>query len=788
MRLENMEEIINMFGLSSAQAVDLLQRVLTSEHLMLAIIGDKGEIRYLNKGIAKMFGFPREELVGGDFAPRFRNTEEIARLSKTALAKGVAHGHDIGVLQATGHDRMVGLLFFSVFVEQDKSQMMLVVAHEMRGWQPKYDKETNLDFFSALISSMPEVIFVFDEKEKLRFVSESVTQLLGYSPIDLIGKPFTDLMAGEKEQRSVTLKKIKSALNTDEIYRSRLGFRHENGSTIEAGFTAIPHQGMKNRQRGVTGCIRDISSELVAEEELTLRNRHLATLNRISFLVAEGGKTQTLLEKILLIMMQTLDLRATMLYMISKDSLSGSLTAHRGVPRPLINRFGSIPLTQEWVDQIIEPSMPTRLLDIPAIDSSVKESMQKYHLEDAQVMPIQNKGRLVGLVAFSAVHGLTDEGQALLEAMTVHLGVAIENGRLLEEIRQNQAKYSAVVERANDGIMISQDGVFQFVNKKLADMLGYTVSEMIGMEITKTMSSEDTPEILDHYQRRITGEVPKEIYQGRLKTKKSGSVQVEFNAISTEYEGKTASLSFVRDMTERVRLQEQMLVEKETAEFFNDLLAHDVNNLMQTILGSIDLLSDETTAQWGKDQKKYVDMIQRTARHCTDLIDQVRELMMIRRLKPDAFVPLELKTIIREAADIIRDQFRDDDFDLEMKVGENQFVFGNELVKQIFVNTLSNAIRHNSKQEKWVGVEVAEDESGKMWCVSIEDNGDGIPEEAKSKLYKRFSRFSKKEGIGLGMSIVKALVDVMSGRVEVEDRVRDDKQQGTRIIVSLPKA
>jgi len=151
-------------------------------------------------------------------------------------------------------------------------------------------------------------------------------------------------------------------------------------------------------------------------------------------------------------------------------------------------------------------------------------------------------------------------------------------------------------------------------------------------------------------------------------------------------------------------------------------------------------------------------------------------------------VPVPLRPLIQEAVEVVRDQCRDMPFDVRLEAADNQFVLGNPLARQIFVNLISNAVRHNSKNERWVRVAVTECSDCGGWRVVVEDNGDGIPAEARAKLYQRYARFSPKEGTGLGMSIVKALIDVMSGTIEVEDRVPGKQDEGARVLLCFPRA
>ena len=117
-------------------------------------------------------------------------------------------------------------------------------------------------------------------------------------------------------------------------------------------------------------------------------------------------------------------------------------------------------------------------------------------------------------------------------------------------------------------------------------------------------------------------------------------------------------------------------------------------------------------------------------------------------------------------------------------------VNANELLKDVFVNLIGNAIKHSSP-DRHLAIDVALDiveDRGKYYCmVAVEDNGPGIPDVVKDKLFVRFSRGeTKSRGSGLGLYLVKTLVEHYSGQIRVEDRVPGDYTKGARFVVMIP--
>ena len=126
-------------------------------------------------------------------------------------------------------------------------------------------------------------------------------------------------------------------------------------------------------------------------------------------------------------------------------------------------------------------------------------------------------------------------------------------------LRESEEKYRNLVERANDGIGIAQDGILRYANAKLAQIGGYSVHELIGKPFTVFFFPEEVPKILDRYKRRIAGKKVTPVYETVLKHNDGSRIDVEVNAGIITYEGKPADLVMVRNITERKLVEEKIL-------------------------------------------------------------------------------------------------------------------------------------------------------------------------------------------------------------------------------------
>ena len=125
-------------------------------------------------------------------------------------------------------------------------------------------------------------------------------------------------------------------------------------------------------------------------------------------------------------------------------------------------------------------------------------------------------------------------------------------------LRDTQEKYRLLIENANDGICVAQDGLMKFFNPKLQQMLGYEAEQLSTMPFTDLIAVEDRPLVVDRYVRRLRGEDLPHVYEFRFLTSGGELVWTEINSVMIDWEGRPASLSFFRDVNEQKRTEQAL--------------------------------------------------------------------------------------------------------------------------------------------------------------------------------------------------------------------------------------
>jgi PAS domain S-box-containing protein len=224
---------------------------------------------------------------------------------------------------------------------------------------------------------------------------------------------------------------------------------------------------------------------------------------------------------------------------------------------------------------------------------------------------------------------------------------------------------------------------------------------------------------------------------------------------------------------------------KAQAELYLDLMGHDINNMHQIAMGYLELAQGVPPGvQQGEMIGKSVEVLQRS----TQLIRNVRKLQKLNEIMlptHEVDVGGMLHAMVREFGAVPGKNVW-----LNHNGDGHCYVRANELLQDVFANLVGNAIKHTGdKADINIGLDVVNDNDGRYCRVSVEDNGPGIPDDFKGVIFNRVLKGTKKaKGMGIGLYLVKSLVESYGGCVWVEDRVKGDHTKGARFVVMLPAA
>lgn len=228
------------------------------------------------------------------------------------------------------------------------------------------------------------------------------------------------------------------------------------------------------------------------------------------------------------------------------------------------------------------------------------------------------------------------------------------------------------------------------------------------------------------------------------------------------------------------------------ANFLKDLIAHDINNLLQVILfgvGSCQKLIKSSEKH--EDLNKKIKLIENQLIDGANLVSNVIKFSKIEELEK-TFLPIEISHILKETIKHVENAFQERDLNIQIEYMENHFyAYANDLIGEVFENILMNAVKHNENRPLEIIAKISKEhvKSKNYLKIELMDNGKGIEDNRKKELFEKEIRFDRSLfGMGLGLSLVKKIIDLFEGKIWIEDRIKGDYSKGCKFVILIPEA
>jgi PAS domain S-box-containing protein len=352
-----------------------------------------------------------------------------------------------------------------------------------------------------------------------------------------------------------------------------------------------------------------------------------------------------------------------------------------------------------------------------------------------------------------------------------------------QELALSEEKFRVLAETTSSAIFIYQKGRFRYVNPATCRVTGYSEEELLTMNFWDWVHPDYQDLVKRNGRDRRHGRPSSPRYEIKFVTRGGEERWAELTPGLIEYNGRPAILVTAVDITDRKRTEEALKGARDNAEMYLDLMGHDINNMNQVAMGYLEMamkaIPDDSPVSTYL--RRSCAMLQESSK----LIDNLRKVQQAadRKLMLE---PVDLGAILSEvAAEYAVVPGRA--VTIEYRPVECR-VMASRLLKDVFSNIAGNAVKHSTGPLKVSIAVVPCVHNGVRCCeVSIEDNGPGIPDGLKDTIFSRKTRGSTRTpGSGLGLYIVRSLVEGFNGRVWAEDRVPGEPGEGSRFVVQLP--
>jgi PAS domain S-box-containing protein len=361
-----------------------------------------------------------------------------------------------------------------------------------------------------------------------------------------------------------------------------------------------------------------------------------------------------------------------------------------------------------------------------------------------------------------------------------------------KQLRESEAKYRSFVENFLGIAYRSRpDYIIEFFHGAVQAITGYSEDDFVSGRVRwdSVIHPDDFTRLERDFDRM--GSTPGAIGELEYRIiRKDGSIRWLHDNMRGLYSPDyhvTAIEGVLIDITERKEAEEDAFEAQARAEFFNDLMVHDLTNIHQAILSLLELVLLDTALP--NQAREFVQTALAQLVRSSDLISKVKKFALI-DTSPRTMEHRDISEPLFAAADAIRDSYPQRRLDIHTGIAPGKYYAQvDEFVYDMFFNLLHNAMRYDRREE--VRIDILVDQEEEFLKLQIQDRGPGIADGDKAQIFARLTSRERGErgvrGRGIGLTLVQRIVTRYEGKIWVEDRVPDDHSQGASFVVLLPR-
>jgi len=405
--------------------------------------------------------------------------------------------------------------------------------------------------------------------------------------------------------------------------------------------------------------------------------------------------------------------------------------------------------------------------------------------EFSQCAPINVRGEKAGVVEVyyfgKQLQGdespLLKEEQDLLDAIAQRLGALTERKRAGEKLEL----FRNLIDPSNDCIFVIEPewGRILDTNYRACESLGYTRQELLDMTVKDIEESiTDDSAWQEHVKElKLEGDI---IIQGQLKRKNATTFFVETSLKLVSQAKKDYIIAITRDITERKQAEQIQADLIQELKDFAYIVSHDLKAPLRGIKTLADWLSGDYADKLDEQGKEQMDLLLKRVERMHNLIDGILQYSRVGRITEEK-VQVDLKELIPDVIDMVA---APDNITITVENELPVIECEQTRITQVFENLLSNAVKYMDKPQGQVKIGCVGEDG--FWKFSVADNGPGIEEQHFERIFRIFQTLSARdefESTGIGLSVIKKIVELYGGKVWLESKVGE----GSTFFFTLPK-
>jgi PAS domain S-box-containing protein len=819
----------------------VMSQIINGSTIPTFVIDQNHRITHWNKACEKLTGFAAGEMVGTDgqwkpFRPQKRPTladlildkvteEELWRLYGTRWERSslLSDAYEVDEFFPHLGEGGTWLFFTAVPIKAPDGAVVGAIetlwdrtrqrqAEEERERQNKElarkvkEVSANEQMMAQIINGSTIPTFVIDKDHQLTHWNKALERLTGFAASEMIGTrkqwaPFydharpsmADVILDQTDasqiQKLYGTKWRRSAF-IEGAYESEGFFAKLGESGKWCWFTAAPIRTPEGETVGAIETIWDKTEERNVEKEREQHTKELATFCSIyatlSGALSLEGRIKAAIEEVANIFL----LDGICLFIIKPDG-NYHLRYSFGYSENLCfrNRLAD---ARSMVAQVARSGQVSVFGELPSAGGMEMELLRQEGLESLLYIPIRDKDKKSLGVLRAASRQMKHFGANDVRAMELianRIGVAIENYLLEEDIRRKASFQAKLISSSNDGI-VATDGHWNVVifNPAAESIFGYAAADVVGKMDARAIYPEPIVRVFRDVLARGTPQWNLPWDETAIFSQNGENIPVRFSGtILREKNRMMGIVAFFQDLREIKRLQKELLGAERLAAVGQTVagMAHCVKNILHGLKGGSYLVNIGIDKDNTEKLKNGWQMVQRNIERTSEL---VQDLLSYSKEREPEYALCSPNQIAADVCELLRAAAAKQNVrlveNLSAEIGD--VVMDGRSLHRSLMNLVANAIDAcrddpNPGKEHSVSLTTSLEEGG-IIRLAVQDNGSGMTEEVKEKIFSSFFSTKGPKGTGLGLLVTRKLIEENSGNITVESQLGE----GTTFALRLP--
>ncbi|MFX1577397.1 MAG: PAS domain S-box protein [Promethearchaeota archaeon] len=730
---------------SKEKTTNRFERLVEASGALIIGVDRKGQITLFNRRCEEVSGYKREKVLGKGVIPLLIAKEErkevrqrFKKLLNGNLPSSPLKVHWID--KRRGRHLIQWNNTFLTDIEGHVSEILGIGIDLTEQQQTEESLEIIQQEHLLVLETVSDVVLILDSDFRVVSVSNAVEPLLGYKPKELVGKSFPEIGVLTPDSLERAVENARRVLRGEKTPFSIYEFIRKDGRHKFGEIRSAPIV-RNGKMVGIITIARDVTQRVLTEAALKESEKKYRALVEQS------------LEGIVIIQDNKIVFANSVITKLSGYSHDEVLN-----------------LSTEEMWNAIHPEDRQQVMERLQNRMSGKVVPKRY-----QVRVFRKDGTFywaelsVDLIEFS--------GKPAIQATYID----ITDRKKVEE------RYRSLVESVPVGLFrTTPDGRILDANPALAEMLGFDNKEALIQR--KASEFYVDPRARKKWEELVRKEEVVRAFEAHFRSIDGELLWIELNARAIRdangevycYEGT------IEDITERKEAELKLSTAHQRAEFLVDLMAHDLNNINQGIMLSLELIaSDEQLPKHLREGlQSLVSQVERSA----DLISNVKRFQSLES-EPRRLSTRDLAPPFHAAVRAVERAFPNKQVFLSTNIEDQTYwVKGDGFLTELFFNILHNAVKMDRNPLVKIEVQASNVQANEFVKIEVQDQGPGVPDSEKKKIFNRFPKAMEKvRGSGIGLTLVQRILQRYGGQIKVKDRISGDHSQGANFVLLIPR-